>query len=135
MVNGLIGSFIVLHGLVHMWYFTLSQRLVEYQPEMGWSGTSWLLSNLVGDATTRSLASALYVLATIAFVICGIGIFVRADWWQPALVGSAVFSSAVIVLFWDGGVQQLVEKGLLGLVINGAILIAVLVFKWPADPF
>ena len=47
MLRLLIGFFIVLHGLVHMWYFTLSQRLVEFQPEMGWTGKSWLFSNFV----------------------------------------------------------------------------------------
>jgi hypothetical protein len=32
------GVFIVLHGLVHVWYVTLSQRWVEFQPEMVWTG-------------------------------------------------------------------------------------------------
>jgi hypothetical protein len=83
MLSILIGVFIVLHGLVHVWYVTLSQRLVELQPEMGWSGRSWALSNLLGDATTRSLASVLYVLATILFVTGAIGIFARTGWWRP----------------------------------------------------
>jgi hypothetical protein len=29
----LFGVFIVLHGLVHVWYLTLSQRLVEFQQQ------------------------------------------------------------------------------------------------------
>lgn len=132
MLRFLIGVFIVLHGLVHLWYVTLSQRLVEFQAEMGWSGRSWLFTNVLGDATTRSLASVLYVLATIAFVAGGVGIFVRAGWWRPVLVGSAVFSSAIILLFWDGSMQRLVEKGLIGLLINVVILVALLVFQWPS---
>ena len=35
MLRFLIGVFIVLHGLVHLWYVTLSQRLIEFQAEMG----------------------------------------------------------------------------------------------------
>jgi hypothetical protein len=135
MLNLLIGVFIVLHGLVHLWFVTLSQRLVEFQPEMGWSGTSWLFSRFLEDSITRWLASGLYALAAVALVISGIGVAIRAEWWQQVLVGSAVFSSIAIVVFWDGHLQQLVEKGLLGLVVNAAFLIAVLWLKWPADLF
>lgn len=128
MLRFAIGIFIILHGLVHLWYVTLSQGLVEFQPEMGWAGNSWLLSNLLGDAATRSLASAGYILGAIAFAAAGVGILVNSGWWRPMLLGSAVFSSAVIALLWDGSTQMLVQKGLLGLAINVAILVALLVF-------
>jgi hypothetical protein len=132
MLSFLIGVFIVLHGLVHVWYVTLSQRLVEFQPEMGWSGRSWVLSNPLGDATTGSLASVLYGLATILFVAGGIGIFARTGWWRPMLISSAAFSSAIILLFWDGSMELLVQKGFIGLLINVGILVALLVFQWPS---
>lgn len=123
----LTGLIIVLHGLVHLWYFTLSQKLVEFQPEMGWTGKSWIFTNLIGDAATRSLASVLYVLAAIGLVAGGTGIFIQQDWWRPVLAGSAIFSSAVILLFWDGSTAMLVQKGMLGFLINLVILAAVLV--------
>ena len=135
MLRFVISLFIVLHGLVHLWYFTLSQRLVEFKPEMGWSGRSWIFTNFLGDSTTRSLASVLYVLATIAFVVSGIGILVRAEWWRPVLVGSAVFSAAIILLLWDGGLQLLVNKGLVGFTISVMILAALLLLKWPSAAF
>jgi hypothetical protein len=129
MFRYLFGIFIVLHGLVHIWYFTLSQRLVAFQAEMGWTGKSWIFTNLIGDAATRSLASVLYVLATLGFVAGGIGIFIQQTWWRPVLVGSAIFSSAVIVLFWDGGTKMLVQKGILGLVINLVVLVMLFIFR------
>ena len=135
MLRFVISLFIVLHGLVHLWYFTLSQRLVEFKPEMGWSGRSWIFTNFLGDSTTRSLASVLYVLATIAFVVSGIGFLVRAEWWRPVLVGSAVFSAVIILLLWDGGLQLLVNKGLIGFTISVMILIALLLLKWPSAAF
>jgi hypothetical protein len=52
MLRFLIGIFIVLHGLVHLWYVVLSQGLVEFEPEMGWTGESWLLSRLLGESAT-----------------------------------------------------------------------------------
>ncbi|MGD2078378.1 MAG: hypothetical protein PVH18_08345 [Chloroflexota bacterium] len=119
----LFGLFIVLHGFVHLWYFTLSQKLVEFQPEMGWHGESWLLSKFLGDLTRRSLASGLYVVAALAFVLSGIGIFSNAGWSATALAVSATFSSATILLFWDGETDMLMQKGFIGLLINVLILI------------
>jgi hypothetical protein len=122
----LIGLFIVLHGLVHLWYFTLSQGVVEFKPEMGWSGRSWIFTGLLGESATRSLASVLYVFAALAFVVSGIGIFIRAEWWRPLLLGSAIFSSAIIFLLWDGRLKRIMEKGLLGLLISAVIVAAIL---------
>lgn len=129
----LTGLIIVLHGLVHLWYFTLSRKLVEFQPEMGWTGDSWIFTNLIGDAATRSLASVLYVLAALGLVAGGTGIFIQQDWWRPVLIGSAIFSSAVIILFWDGSTEMLVQKGMLGFLINLVILTALLVVGLPAS--
>ncbi len=129
MLNPLIGLFIILHGLVHFWFFTLSRRLVEFQPEMGWTGDSWLLSKLLEEPALRFLASVLYALAAIAFVAAGVGIFARAGWWRPVLAGSALFSSITILLFWDGAMPMLVQKGLIGLLINGVILIVLFLMK------
>ncbi len=135
MFRFLIGLFIVLHGLVHIWYFALSQRLVAFQAEMGWTGRSWIFTNLIGDEITRSLASALYVLATLRLVAGGVGIFIQQNWWRPVFVSSAIFSSAVIILFWDGSTEMLVQKGIIGFLINLVILIALLVIELPAFSF
>jgi hypothetical protein len=128
MINLILGIFIFLHGLVHLWYFTLSQRLIQFQAEMGWTGKSWFFTSLVGDTPTRSIASVLYILATLGFIAGGIGIFIHQTWWRPTLMISAIFSSAVILLFWDGNTEMLVQKGLIGFFINIAILVILLVF-------
>jgi hypothetical protein len=62
----------------------------------------------------------------------GIGLLVGQDWWRPAVVGSAAFSAVIFFLLWDGGLQQLDNKGGVGLLINVAILVVVLIFQWPA---
>ena len=124
-----ISLFIILHGLVHLWYFTLSQRLVEFKPEMGWSGRSRILSGLLGDSTVRSLASTLFVVAAIAFVISGIGILGQADWWWPMLVGSATLSLVILFVFWDGSMRLVIQKGLIGFLISSAILLMALLLK------
>jgi hypothetical protein len=62
----------------------------------------------------------------------GIGLLVKQAWWRPAVAGSAAFSAIIFLLLWDGGLQQLDNKGGVGLLINVAILVAVLIFQWPA---
>lgn len=117
------GVFIVLHGLVHLWYVVLSQQLVEFQPEMGWSGRSWLFSPLLGGDGGRAVATILYVIATLTFVVGGGGVLAQAEWARPVLVGAAILSSAAVVLFWEGGMEMAMQKGLIGLLINVALLI------------
>lgn len=131
MLRTLFGVFIILHGLVHLWPFVLSRGLVEFKPEMGWTGESWLLTGIIGDSATRHLASIVYVLATVMFVASGVGLFARAQWWRSLMLASAVFSALVILTFWDGRAGLLVEKGLVGFLIDMAIIFLLLALKWP----
>jgi len=57
MIRVLSGVFFVLHGLVHLWYVVLSQRLVAFQADMGWTGESWLLTGPLGDVASRWVAT------------------------------------------------------------------------------
>lgn len=135
MINFLFGLFFVLHGLVHMLYFGQSARYFELQPGMLWPDGSWAFSRLLGDATARTLASVLLVLAAIGFVTGGIGIFANQAWWRPTIVAVAIFSSVVYLLLWDGGFQHLDNKGGVGILINLAFLVALLIFQWPDIEF
>ena len=56
------------------------------------------------------------------FVAGGVGFLVETDWWRPVLLGAAVASTAVILVFWQGGLEMAVQKGILGVVINLAIV-------------
>jgi hypothetical protein len=127
----IFGVFIVLHGLVHVLYFGQSARLFELRPGLVWPDGAWTFSKLLGDEATRTLASIAYVLAAIGFAAGGIGILVGQAWWRPVVVASAAFSAVLAILFWDGKVQMLSEKGGIGLLIDLAILVAVLVLRWP----
>jgi hypothetical protein len=131
----IVGVFIVLHGLVHLLYFAHSRRLIELRPGLDWPEGSWAFSKLVGDEATRLLASISYVLAAIGFVVGGIGILVGQAWWHPVVVGSAAFSAGIVVLFWDGKLQRMDDKGLIAVLINAAILVALLILRWPSVGF
>lgn len=131
MLQFIVGVFIVLHGLVHLLYFGQSARRFELRPGMVWPNGSWAFSRLLGDQATRTLASMSCVLVAIAFGAGGIGILLSQAWWRPVVVASAAFSAVLSILFWDGKVQKLDDKGGVGLLINIAILVAVLGLRWP----
>ena len=135
MLGIFFGIFIVLHGLVHLLYFGQSARYFELQPGMLWPDGSWALSRLLGEVGNRNIASVLLVLAAAIFVAGGIGVFAKQVWWRPAIVVAAVFSSLIYLLFWDGGLSHLDNKGGIGILINLAILAALFLFRWPKLEF
>ena len=125
-VNTLAGIFLILHGLVHFWYVVLSFEWVKFQPEMGWSGKSWLFSSLINESTLRSLAGLLFIIAALLFVISGISIFFQPQWLNTLLMVSSIFSSLLLILFWDGNLAMIVQKGIIGLIINLVIIALVI---------
>ena len=130
-----LGIFIILHGLVHLLYFGQSWRFFELQAGMVWPDDSWAFSRLLGDEPVRVLASVACVLAAVGFVAGGIGILAELSWWRTAVVGASIFSSVLYLLFWNGKMQHLDNQGFIGLLINAAIVVAVLVLRWPAFAF
>ena len=131
----LLGVFFILHGLVHLLYSGQSARLFQLQPGMVWPDGSWVFARLFGNEATRILAGGACVLAAIGFVAGGIAIFTTQAWWQPVIVTVAAFSAVIFILFWDGQAHALANKGLFAILINSAILVALLVFKWPGFGF
>jgi hypothetical protein len=129
-VTLMVGTLLVLHGLVHLLYSGQSWRLFELQPGMVWPENAWTLSRLLGNHALRALATLACALAAIGFVAGATGVFLSRDWWRPIVVGSATFSTVLFALFWDGRTEHLSEKGAVGVLIDLAILLAVVVVPW-----
>jgi hypothetical protein len=110
-------------------YLGQSARYFELQPGMTWPDGSWMFSRILGETGTRNLANALLFLAAISLVVGGIGIFTNQAWWRQVVAGAAVFSTVMYCLLWDGVIQNLANKGGVGILINLAILVALIVFK------
>jgi len=127
MLTFFAGVFVILHGLVHIWYVVLSLNLVELKPEMGWTGISWLFTNLFGNALTHTLSAILYSASAVALVVGGVALITQAAWQRPALIIAAILSSITLILFWDGNFTRIVEKGLIGFIISAATLIAAMI--------
>jgi hypothetical protein len=125
------GIFLILHGLVHLLYAGQSLRYFELRPAMTWPDGSWLLSKILADRAARLLAAILLAMTALGFCVAGLGLFFQQNWWRPATVGTAIFSTVVFLLFWDGKPKALSEKGGIGILINLAILAVVLLLQWP----
>ena len=132
MVRIVFGVFLVMHGLVHLLYYGQSARRFELQPGLLWPDGSWAFSKLLGEGATRSLAGILLILVAVGFIAGGIGLFIQQAWWRPVVIGMTTFSSALFILFWDGGTRALDQKGAVGLLINLAILAVLIFFHWPS---
>jgi hypothetical protein len=115
----LVAVFLIFHGIFHLWYVTVSLRLIEYKSWMGWSGESWLLTSRLGDGAARTIAAGLYSLAAMGFVASGVGLLMEQPWFRPVLIGSVVFSLIATLLFWDGknSTMMFVEILVLGVLI------------------
>jgi hypothetical protein len=124
MLNTFAGIFVILHGLVHLWYVVLSYQVVEFQPDMGWTGKSWFFSAFLQESSVRQLAGILFIIAALLFIISGIGIITNAGWLSSVILISSIFSSIILILFWDGSMAMIVQKGIIGVIIN-LVLIAI----------
>lgn len=129
----IIGVFLLLHSLVHLLYFGQSTRYFELKPGMAWPDGAWAFSKLLGEGATRNLASIALIMAAMGLAASGIGILVGQAWWRPLVLGATAFSSVLFVLFWNGRTQNLDGQGGVGLLIDMAILAAVLLLRWSSS--
>lgn len=132
MLHIIVGVFLILHGVVHVWYVVMARGLVAANPDTIWSGKSWLFTKPLGDKTTMTLATIVHSVTTLLFVVAGIGLVAQQPWWSTWAVAASLLSIAGIVGFWDGQPDHPIEKGLLGVIIDVGVLVAVLYFGWPS---
>jgi hypothetical protein len=135
MIRVIAGIFLLLHGLVHLLYFGQSARMFELQPGMAWPDGSWAFSKLLGEGSARTLAGIFCILAAAGFALGSAGVFLGLSWWRGAVIASAAFSAILYLLFWNGGSQHLAGQGGVAILINIAILAAVILFRWPRFDF
>ena len=121
-----IALVLILHGLVHLLYLGQSRRLFELQPGMIWPDGSWAFSPIFAAGTSRTLAVLFLALAALGFVAGGAAFLAGLSWWWPLLATTALFSSAIYILCWNGAWRCAQEQGAIGILINLVIITAVL---------
>jgi uncharacterized membrane protein YphA (DoxX/SURF4 family) len=135
MIRNIAGVFLFLHGFVHLLYFGQSQRIFELQPGMPWPDGSWAFGKLIGAEPTRAVASLALLISALGLIAGGLAILLGQPWWQAATVGSLALSSLLYLAMWNATFEHLDNQGLIGILINLAILAAVLIFRWPKFAF
>ena len=125
-LTAVTGLFLILHGLVHLLYFAQSRKFFELRPNLAWPDGAWGLSQLLGNEATRRLAGIALIVTAAGFVVGALGLFIQQAWWRPAVIGSAGLSTLIYLLCWDGTFQRLPDQGAIGILINAAIVAAVL---------
>jgi hypothetical protein len=128
----IFGIFMILHGMVHLLYAGQSARFFELRPGMLWPDGPWAFSSLVSNETSRLISTVLLGLVALGFLVGGLGLFLQQTWWRPAVIGAAVLSALVFILFWDGKLLALDVQGGIGVLISMALLGCVVLLKWPA---
>lgn len=128
MVRIASGIFIVLHGLVHLLYLGQSRKFFELQPGLTWPDGAWAFSWL-GDAGTRWVASVGCLLAAVGFVVGGAAVLTGQTWSRPVLIVTSTVFGLMWLLLWNGRVQRLDDQGIFAVLINVAVLAAILVAK------
>jgi hypothetical protein len=120
-MKAFIGFFIILHGLVHLFYFAHSKRIFELRPGFEWPENSWVLSKVLGTDTIRTIASSMCFLVAAAFVASGIAYIAHVEWAINLIKISAIFSSVLFVIFWDGRLKKPDNQGAIAIIINISI--------------
>ena len=131
-MNLLLGAFLFGHALIHASYMSPAPPRTADGPEWPFEmARSWLVTGIGADpALVRALGTGL-VIATIALLVAAglatVGWIVPTDWWRQLVVGGAVASALTLMLFFHPWI-------ILGLVIDAALLWAVVVVGWSPSP-
>jgi hypothetical protein len=89
---------LLMHGIGHVLFVANSWGMWKAD-----TGHSWLFSGVLRiGQTVEGLFGLLWLLPLVGFVIGTWGYFTTQPGWQGMLIGSAILSSVMIVLWWSG---------------------------------
>lgn len=123
MITIFTGLFFIAHGLIFLFYLALARHQVQIEPPLtGFPEQAWLLRRFFSGAQIIHIATGGFALAALLFVAGGLFFLADAALWRAVLSGACLFSSALLLLLWDGVPRRLPEKGFVGIIINLVIL-------------
>lgn len=123
MAKIVVALFLAAHGLIHLGYVTPAPPDPNYPFRLN---QSWLITSLgMETGLVRLLGMSLGVVTVLGFALASLAWLnvVPQALWQPLTVISSIASIVLLVCFWHSWL-------VLGIVIDAALLIAVLGFGW-----
>lgn len=126
----LIGLVLISHGIVH---FSIMRSFMEAAGnEIGWTGSSWLLSPLLSENAVRAVNNAIGLIAMAGFVMAGAGFLgvvpLEPHWRDLAIVSSIISLVLFVIVIRDLLPNPVWFLG--GTAIDIAILVS-LMWIWP----
>ncbi|MBN2177553.1 MAG: hypothetical protein JW722_07845 [Demequinaceae bacterium] len=123
------GIFIIGHAFIHLMFVGQALRWFENRPGSRWPDGAALFPSSIPDGMIRAFAAASIGLTGIAMVVGGVGVILQADWSTRVVIGSAVLVSIAHAAFWNGDWKTSPDQGLYGVIINVAVIVAMLVVR------
>ena len=124
-IRWIIGLAVIAHGIGHVLFMPMLNGAMRLQTD----GHSWLLTNVLGDNPTKTLASVVAAVIGIAFVAVGIGILGQTTWWRNLAIAASAISLALIVVMWNGIPTS---SAAMAAAFDVVVLVALLVAHWPS---
>lgn len=93
----LVGGFFMLHGLGHAMGFGEAWTKLD----MGFADRSWIFGDAMVESGVGRAWGVLWLIALVAWVAVGLGVFSRAEWWEALALSAAVVSLVAIVPWWN----------------------------------
>jgi hypothetical protein len=118
------GAFLILHGLIHLGAAVAPRPGASQEGLWSFFTPDSRLPRGQGTQAMSPVAIALFVLATVGFVLAGLVELIGLEAWRVLAIASALDSLLLLILYW----HRLLEVGVL---LNVAILVALLWARWP----
>ncbi|MBN1991412.1 MAG: hypothetical protein JW953_01820 [Anaerolineae bacterium] len=136
----LIAGVLAFHGVGHAMGIIPALQLPFFEGQTGawaknWSSRSWLLTPLLGEATSRFLSIILFAVPLIGFIAAALGLMgwlVPYEWWRLLAIVSAVISLVALALFWKAFIYLFPHK-VGAIAVNVAVLVCLFWANWPSE--
>jgi len=125
LVRTILALVVGAHGIGHVLFLLPLVGIADW----GQSTRSWLLSGTGGNLVARMIGSIVWVAATLGFIVVAAGILGQLDWWRNLAIAFSAISILGLVLFWKNPASSSAFSALL---FDVAVLVALLVFRWPS---
>jgi hypothetical protein len=135
----IITAILLLQGVAHgRAFFCLAATAGGGDSKVWIPVHSWLFPK-ASKKTAAAIAGVFWLLATLGFIAAGLGfwgLLLPGAYWRQLALLSAIISTLGTALFsgiWPGAPDTRLSTidTIISLVVNGAVILAVLVLQWP----
>lgn len=117
---------IALHAAVHGLYVGHALGWFSMKEGLAWPAGSWVFSRVFGELGLRITAAVGLATAAAGLAAAALLILLHHPGQRILLAAAAAVSMGMFIVLWNGSPQQAVDSGLIGVLIDAGLLLAVL---------